>query len=122
MSKFKVGDKVFSLNAGVVTLQRSGLNNFPVDDGFSSYTEDGFFTSTCKFPSLFTLDEARKLWPERVPSEPLKVEIKVRWRKKNGYVFPVCYNDDFDWDSLVGKKGTLTFVEDTEEQTDECPF
>lgn len=82
MSKFKAGDKVFSIQHGVITLESCEL----VALGTVAYTdEEGekhLFWNTGKAvvqhvaPSLYTLEEARRMgFP--VPAEPVVFEVVV---------------------------------------------
>jgi hypothetical protein len=77
--KFKVGDKVFSVGAGVFVLQDNPSSSEYClrDPDGCTYTETGRVVGADKFRSLFTLDEARAMgFP--VPAEPLVFSAEVR--------------------------------------------
>lgn len=46
--------------------------------------------------------------------EPLRVSGKVEWLRVSGHAVPFDTGMDIDFASLIGKKGTMTFVEDVE--------
>lgn len=85
MSKFKAGDKVFSIQHGVVTLE---ANSWGDDEDLyvlqapkgEAYTTDGRLLENDLHPSLYTLDEARRMgFP--VPTEPVVFEATaIAWQ------------------------------------------
>lgn len=46
--------------------------------------------------------------------EPFRVSGKVEWIMSNLDAVPCGYNNEIPFQSLIGKKGTMTFVEDVE--------
>ena len=120
--EFKVGDTVYSIQSGIVTLMKPEDNCFefyPLVVGPYSYTIDGKFGSEDLARSLFTLEEAEELgFPGA--TLPLSIKCRVNWKKKGsrggggntGVLLFAIEQADFNWNDLVGKTGTLTFVED----------
>lgn len=118
---FKVGDKVFDPALGIGVLHSDDFNcdwkyNARFDKIYRSYTKDFRTNPLDKFPSLMTLEEGKRRFPERFPKEP--VEVKVRWELEPGYgTFPIQVWDDttsqsFSFSSLSGKVGKLIFIEE----------
>lgn len=82
-TKFKVGDKVFSIFKGVVVLTE-GRAQYPVTDGDADFYADGRLEACDSYPCLYTLDEARRMgFP--VPAEPVVFEATVRFADNQSF-------------------------------------
>lgn len=105
MTKFKVGPaKTRGKNAAVI-FEVSDRIYGKVLHKAESWNLDGQF---------FEDDKTRSSGLDLVPNvEPFRFEAKVCWQLRDLNVVPLwSFNDPFG--KLVGKKGTLTFVEDLE--------
>lgn len=116
--EFKAGDIVYSIQDGVslleVTTHHPWVNTYPISTGTHHYTSEGRYHKNDLTRSLFTLAEAEQLG---LPGarEPIVFEAEVIWNKRSegSGVYPTgACGEEIIWDDLVGKEGTLTFVED----------
>lgn len=60
MAKFNVGDQIFSIRGGWMTVKRVDVHStYPVETELDrTYTMDGYAHSRDKFQSIFTVEEA----------------------------------------------------------------
>lgn len=105
MAKFKVGPAKTRCGQEAVIFEVSDKIYGKVHDKAESWTLNGDF---------FEHHQGRESQLDLLPNvEPFRFEAKVCWQLKDLNVVPLwSFNDPFG--KLVGKKGTLTFVEDLE--------
>lgn len=125
MSKFKVGDKVFDLRYGIgeIAREREYIIVEFSDKAFSDaqYKLSGNYCND-KNPLLWTLQEARdRGYGDQLAEEPFRWKgtgrIGNQWRTEGptgDFSFMVGCEEMNSIAHMLGKKGTLTFVEDVE--------
>lgn len=74
MSKFKVGDKVFTVQRGwgIISSIKEEDTSYPIKVGIDEYTYDGRFSTGEHTASLFTKEEALQKFPEYPPPQRMK--------------------------------------------------
>lgn len=105
MAKFKAGAAKTRGGSTAVIFEVSDRIYGKIDKGAHSWSLDGRF---------FEDDETRDSILDLVPNaEPFRFETKVCWQIRDNNVAPL-WSPFAPFETLVGKKGTMTFVEDQE--------
>ena len=122
MKEFKVGDEVFDIRFGKGKVTAMIGLHFPLQCTFDHdpeyeenpihYTQDGKEDETNLNPILMHLDRAIEIG--LCNPEPFKFEAQVEWQEVGMLVHPSGSKRSHPWETLIGKKGKLTFVEDVE--------
>ena len=121
--KLPIGTKVWHVRYGVAIIDDKN-NAYPrllkiiyLEEGFDFYTIGGKYHERDKFPSLYTLEDARKMgFP--VPDEKVKISCRVKILKTfESVAINIPHEIKFsgvcgNLDVIEGKTGTLTFEED----------
>lgn len=121
--EFKIGQKYWHLTRGVVKVikmdeseeylvlvQGKALDLWITVDG-----KEGIYDS---YPIVISFQEARdRGFPDVPPDEPLGWEERVEWlQDEDGLIYPSPFGDCGSCCALLGKIGTLTFVEDKKDE------